>query len=69
MEHGTVRLGSTRIVVPSHDPLESLPLGHADHIDPVALLENVGLHRLPDGDVAVLLEFSKDPAGGRFMLL
>ena len=64
-----MRLGSTRIVVPSHDPLESLSLGHADYIHPIALLENVGLHRLPDGDVAILFEFSKDPAGGRIMLL
>src|SRR6188508_92651 len=69
MEHRTVRLGSTRIVMPSHDPLESLSLGHADYIHPIALLENVGLHRLPDGDVAILLEFSKDPAGRRIMLL
>src|SRR5690349_3485716 len=55
--------------MPPYDALESLPLRHADDIDPVALFEDVGFDRLPDRYLAVLLEFPKHAARRRLMFL
>src|SRR5689334_24857065 len=69
VKHGAMRFRTTRIVMPSHDALKSLSFGHADDIDPVAFLENVGFHRLADRNVAVFFKFSKHAARRCLMLL
>src|SRR5215204_3429734 len=51
------------------DALKSFSLRHADHIDPVALLEDADGHRLSDRHLSVLLEFTQPPAGRRLVFL
>ena len=68
MEHGTVRLGSTRIVVPSTTPWNPFPLD-----TPITSTQSPFL-KMSTFTVARQrrrhpFKFSKDPAGGSLMLL